>query len=230
MTRWALPAVIAIGLLLAAGAASAGDAGYPTGEPSEHGRAELSDTLAALGAHGGWATFLEAVALRESRFDGGAENLSRGEAAAAKRAYNYSIQKGRLQDSPYGPSSYTWGSGGWYGMFPAYGMAAWEGTDLAGIDPRAALHDPVASTIQAFEYARRIMRWAAFNGTWLSLRVGWANPSKMGDEEFVAEVAERFGSDLRAIGAPESFMHRHVDSMAGYPGAVELYYVAKGDV
>jgi hypothetical protein len=230
MTKWAIPAVLAVGLLLVAGTASADPAGYPTDDPDEDGYTLLAEILEVSGMSASWRTFFTAAARRESRFNPNTENRKSSEAAAAKRAYSYSVEKGRLQESPYGASSYTWGSGGWWGMFPAYGMAAFEGTELATIDPRAALHDPVTSLVMALEYARRIQRWAAFDGTWLSLRVGWANPSKMGDPEFVARVAERFAEDLRAIGAPERFMHRTIDGMAWYPGPIDLYNYLRGEV
>ena len=224
-----LPLVIGVGVLLIAGSAAANDGGYPTGPPSRAGHAELLGVVDNMGAPREWGTFFAAVAYWESKFNNLAENTSTGEAAAAKRAYDRAIDKGRLDGSPWPASAYTFGSGGWYGMIPANGMKAFHGTDLELLDPRAAVHDPVTSTIMAIEYARRIFGWAAFDGTWLSLRVGFANPSKMGDPDFVAKVRGRFAESLRAIGAPESFMHERVVSLSGYPGAEALFYEMKGE-
>jgi len=224
-----LPWLLGFAVVLAAGGAAANDSGYPTGPPSKAGHAELLDVVKRTGAPDEWGTFLSAVGYWESKFNNLAENTSKGEAAAARRAYDRAIGKGRFAGSPWPESAYTFGSGGWYGLIPANAMEGFAGTELENLDPRMAIHDPVTSTILAFEYARRIFGWAAFDGTWLSLRVGFANPSKMGDPEFVAEVRERFAQSLRAIGAPESFMHKHVASMSGYPGAETLFYQMKGD-
>jgi hypothetical protein len=225
-----IPWLLAVGAVLVAGtAAAANDGGYPTGPPSKAGHADLLGVVDKMGAPDEWGTFLAAVAHRESRFDNLAENTSSGEAAAARRAYQRQRDRGHFASAPWPDSAYTFGSGGWYGILPANGMIAFVGTELENLDPRTAVHDPVTSTIMAFEYARRIFGWGAFDGTWLGLRVGWANPSRMGDPEFVAEVAGRFAKDLRAIGAPESFMHERVATMTGYPGAEALFYQMKGD-
>lgn len=221
MVRW-LPAVALLGGLLLV-SQSAGASTYPTGKPSVGGRGALEETLGLLGTPDGWRTFLTAVAYRESRFSLAAENTTSGEAAAAARAYRYSRERGRLASSPWPASAYSWGSGGWYGMLPAYAMAAWHGTDLENLDPRAAVHDPIVASIMALEYARRIQGWATFDGTWLGLRVGWSNPSLMGNPEFVAKVRARFASDLEALGIAPSWMNRRIQSMTGYPGALELY-------
>lgn len=227
--RRILPWLIVAGAALVAGSAAANDGGYPTGPPSKAGHAELLGVVDRMGAPDEWGTFLSAVGYWESKFNNLAENDSPTEAAAARRAYDRARSKGRFSGSPWPESAYTFGSGGWYGLIPANAMEGFAGTDLENLDPRAAIHDPITSTILALEYARRIFHWAAFDGTWLSLRVGFANPSKMGDPEFVAKVRERFAESLRAIGAPESFMHRQVVSLSGYPGAEALFYAMKGE-
>lgn len=229
MIRWALPAAAFLGVLLATSGSSS-TPGYPTGPPAAGGRAFQQEILGQLGTPSEWSTFLEVVAYGESRFDPGAQNTTAGEAAAAARAYGYSRGKGRLADSPWPESAYTWGSGGWYGMLPAYAVAAWRGTDLENLDPREVVHDPILSTIAALEYARRVMAWAAFDGTWLSLRVGWANPSKLGDPAFVAKIRGHLTKHLQAIGVPPSWMHGRVRPMTGYPGAVALYEQTRGAV
>lgn len=224
-----LPWLLGLAVVAIAGTAAANDGGYPTGPPTKAGHEEMLGVLDRMDAPDDWQTFFSAVGYWESRFNNLTENTSTREAAAAKRAYNYMRDKGRFADSPWPDSAYTFGSGGWYGLLPAYALEAFHGTDLENLEPREAIHDPVTSTIMAIAYARRLFRWAAFDGTWLSLRVGFANPSKMGDPDFVAEVRGRFAESLRAIGAPESFMHRQVSSLSGLPDAPALFYAMKGE-
>ena len=222
--HWLLLPVV----VLVAGTASANDTGYPTGPPSQKGAADLYGVLDEMGAPDDWKTFLAAVAHRESRFDNLAENTSTTEAAAARRAFDRQRDRGRFSSSPWPDSAYTFGSGGWYGLLPANALEAFSGTDLENMDPREAIHDPITSTIMALAYARRLFGWAAFDGTWLGLRVGWANPSKMGDPDFVAEVRGRFRKDLEAIGASPSFMDREVSSVGGLPDSETLFHMLKG--
>ncbi len=227
-----IPWLAVAGVVLFAGSAAANDDGYPAPGPVNQGNlASLRETVRQTGAPDDWITFLAAVGNRETggTFNNLAENTASGEASAARRAYDRQLARGRFSGSPWPESAYTFGSGGWYGLIPANAMEGFAGTELENLDPRTAIHDPVTSTILAFEYARRIFGWAAFDGTWLGLRVGWANPSKMGDPDFVAEVAGRFRKDLEAVGASPSFMHERVVSMAGYPGAEALFYQMKGE-
>lgn len=171
-----------------------------------------------------WLIFLETVAWNESKFDNlvgrgrsnGAPdwaqiNEDSREVNAAQLGYD---RNSYLKDCPWPAARYTFGSGGWFGLVVASGVVAFRGTRYECIDPWAVF-DPAPSLVMAVEYARRIMRYDAFNKqpTWLNLRQGWGNPADMGDASALASMEERFGNKLVELGYPANFMYRNVTQL-----------------
>lgn len=202
------------------------------------GRDELLGLLDTARTPDDWRIFFDATAHGESRWNsdvglGDAAlapawarmNTSQSEARASCVAYDRQRDRGRLAGSGYARSRYCFGSGGFFAMLPANAIAgAFRGSALERLDPYAVF-DPRIAVVMAVDYARRLLGWSAFkqNPTWLTLRVGWSNPSLMADPAFRAKVRQRFTKSLRAIGVSPSWMDRRVTSMGWYPGARTLF-------
>lgn len=238
--RWR-PWLVGLATVLAASVLLGGSA--PPQPPSSAGRDELLGMLRRSGATQDWRTFLDATAHGESRWNsdvglGDASlapawarmNRSAGEARASCIAYDRQRARGYLEGSGYNRARYCFGSGGYFAMLPANAIAgAFRGTTLERLDPYAVF-DPRLAVVMAIDYARRLLGWSQFraNPTWLTLRVGWSNPSLMADPAFRAKVRARFAKSLRAIGVSASFMDRRVSTLGWYPGALSLYSALTG--
>ena len=174
-----------------------------------------------------WITFLEINAKNESGFntfrglgipsmfpEWAQPNLSASaklqgvEADAASEGY---VRNTYLHDCPYSAARYSFGSGGWFGLLPSSGVHAFKGTRYECIDPWSVFDPPVA-LVMGIEYARRTMRRQAFkdNPTWLTLRVGWGNPSSMGKASVHERVANQMRGHLGDLGYPLDFIHQQV--------------------
>lgn len=207
------------------------------------GRDELLDLLDQSQAPGDWQTFFDATAHGESRWNsdvglGDAAlaptwarmNTSQSEARASCVAYDRHRDRGRFAASGYSRARYCFGSGGFFAMLPANAIAgAFRKTPLERLDPYAVF-DPRIAVVMALDYARRLLGWSQFkqDPTWLTLRVGWSNPSLMGNADFRAKVRKRFAKSLRAIGVSPSWMDRRVSSMGWYRGALPVFGALTG--
>ncbi len=222
----------AVGLATFLAAAVAFGAPYER-EPSTQGRNELLGWLNRAGMPNDWIVFFDAASHGESRWNSDVGlgdpalvpawvrmNVSKGEARAACRAYDRQVERGKL---PAGDRRWCFGSGGYFAMLPANAEIGAFGTDFGEPGPYD-LFDPPKAVVMAVAYAKRLRGWSSFRAdpTWLTLRVGWSNPSKMADREFRAKVRERFARSLRKAGYPASFMDRRVSAMGWYPGARQL--------
>lgn len=221
-------ALAAIGSAKKRGGGGGGGSVPPMPEPLSGGQDDIRYLAEWAFLDEEWTIFLEWVAKGESNFnnlvglgnpslfpDWAKANKSMAEAAAAARGYE---RNSYLKSCGWGASRYTFGSGGWFGLLPASAVAAFKGTRYECIDPWSVF-DPVASFVEALDYARRLVsNWSGFkkNPTWQNLRLGWGNPSEMGDPEALARVD---GEDLEALGYPVSFMHRQVTPFPGDPSA-----------
>lgn len=202
---------------------SGGSAGED--EPEDQaGQAELRQLLQRAGLSEDWQTFFLATAGGESGWNNlvglgpndhpgrppffkpskASEKLQRGEARAAKRAYDNNAKL--FRDCPFPADRYTFGSGGYFGLLPAFGLYAFRGTPLICTDPWD-VSDPAVSVAMAVDFARRTM--LNRNPTsWLALRTGWGNPAKTNDKTRQQKVMDKprgFGFQLDRLGVPRSF-------------------------
>jgi hypothetical protein len=220
---------------------SAGAGEYPTGTGYEDLRAVMD--AAQLPAD--WQVFLAATALRESGWHtdvGLGPNDAPGrppwmrasraswaaqdnEASAAGKAYDKNV--GLFAGSPYPRSRYAFGSGGWFGFLPAYGIISGFKQSpkmIAQIDPWAVCH-PLVSVVMAVGFARGLMGWRQFDeggGTWFALRIGWGKPGKMAQTASSPKTRASFAGHLATVGAAPSFMDRRPSPLTGPTGAALL--------
>lgn len=186
----------------------------------------LEEALLAAGLHKDWVTFYLGVAANESGFQSNVvlgdpsiapagskpssrnADLGMAESAAAKTAFQRAIEQGRL-DCEYPATRYTYGSAGWFAMLPANALAAYDKTSLSCRDPWLLLH-PADQVVCAIEFARRLLGWPTYkaNPTFLTLRQGWANPSRMDDPAAIEAMRAKFGKHLGSIGIGASFMDK----------------------
>jgi len=161
--------------------------------------------------------------LRESK---ASKKLQTNEAKAACRAYEKNAAKWFAQ-SPWPKSRYCFGSAGWFGFLPTYGLiSGFKATPelVAQIDPWDVT-DPLVSLVMAIGYARGLMRWKQFTkggATWLTLRVGWGRPGSMSTARTNAKIRKKFAAHLDELGVPASWMDRKVTSLSGLPKGGQL--------
>lgn len=189
----------------------------------------LQELLKAAGPDGEWRRFFLATARGESAFTSNVvlgnpalypkgskpspqtDRLGASEANGARMAYDRAVSQNRLAGCPWPSSAYSWGSGGWLAMLPANAWYAYKDTSLKCRHPWYLLH-PVDHVVTAIEFARRLTGWSAFKAepTWLTLRVGWGNPSAMDDPQARERVALKFGDQLQALGLAKAWMYEKV--------------------
>lgn len=198
--------------------------------PDKGGLARVRQLAIAAGAPKPWQDFFVLVARGES----GGNNLvglghaqdfppfaqrneSEAEATAAKKAY-----KGHPKLHGCWPDGlYEFGSGGYFGLLPAYGLAAFEDDPtLKCLHPWSVFDGPL-SMVMAIKFARRLTQWSSWDGTVLSLRVGWGNPSAMDSEATLAEKRDRFTKHVIDAGLPASFLDAKLPSWKP-PSVIEL--------
>lgn len=207
--------LLAIGALIALFFVG-GRGNKPTPKPNQGGLSRVRQLAIAAGAPKAWQDFFLLVARGES----GGNNLvglgiakdyppyadrnhSDAEAKAAARAYKKSTE---LHGCPWPAGLYSFGSGGYFGLLPAYGLAAFEDdAELRCLHPWSVFDGPL-SMVMAVKFARRLTGWSSWDGTVLSLRVGWGDPSSMDDSELLASKRAKFEEHCRDIGLPESFL------------------------
>jgi hypothetical protein len=123
--------------------------------------------------------FLETTAYRESEFNPRALNSSSGEKAASD---SLNDKFGVISGINFGSSAWEFGSKGLF-QFLGVVVALRSGTlrfPASMTNPDMA-YDPGVAIAAAVDYARGLMKWDGFTGTWASLNVGWGIPSKMDD-------------------------------------------------
>jgi hypothetical protein len=245
-----IPAALALGIGLVGAAAFAGSANTGggagsadrpefAGKPNAAGLSGLRVFSTAAGLDKDWQDFLQIVAYGESRGHNdvglgtavGAPpwarmNRSKSEAKAA--AIRYDAHEARYARC-WARVVYVFGSGGFFAMLPASAMAVFADTELECMHPWAVF-DPAPSLVMAMGYADRLMRWDGYadEPTFLNLRVGWGNPSKMGDAATLAEKRKKFSDHAQAIGLPPSLLDRRPSRLDFDP--VALFFFLGGNV
>lgn len=198
----------------------------------DEGAKKLRELCEAAGLDREWVRFFLVTARGESRFTSNVvlgdptlyppgskpsaetDRLGPGEASGARTAYNRGVSEGRYVGCPWPASTFTWGAGGWLGMIPANAWYAYLNTSLRCRHPWYMLH-PVDHVVTAIEIARRLKGWSAFkaNPTWLTMRVGWGNPSKMDDPQQHEVLRTKLAPHLKALGIPYSWMDQKVTAL-----------------
>lgn len=153
-----------------------------------------------------WGDFLALVAWRESKGNPQAINDSPHEADAAARAYDRN--RHRYTGCGYAAASYTFGSGGWFGMLPANGLAQ-LGKAHRCLAP-SSVFEPRVAMAMAVGFARGLMQWDGYakTPTWLNLRAMWGWPAKGGDADYLRNARPEFTKDAAAVGLPPSWLDR----------------------
>lgn len=219
----AIAIAIAAALVFAGTASASGPSVRPV---DAKGLAKVRAYAANAGLSKDWQDFFVLVAYRESKgrsdvglgIDAGAPvwadlhggSAGESEAAAAARAYDRNAND--LAEC-WPRVTYTWGSGGWYGILPANGLEVFEGTTWHCIHPWTVL-DPAISTVMAIGMARRLMGWDGFKAapTVLNLRLGWGDPSSMGEPDKLAAKRDDYEKDARSAGLPVSFLDKRLET------------------
>ncbi|MCX4240193.1 hypothetical protein [Paraliomyxa miuraensis] len=166
--------------------------------------AAVRGLAAEAGLPPAWGDFFALVAWRESKGNPQAVNDSTSEAAAAAKAFDRNRE--RYEGCGHPEGAYTFGSGGWFGMLPANGLAQ-LGEALYCLPPSSVL-EPRVALAMAVGFARGLMRWDGFGKvpTWLNLRAMWGWPAKGGDLAFLAKARVEFAGDAAEVGLPASWL------------------------
>lgn len=226
---WLIPPIVIAGGILVVGrrARANGSADTGTGENDdrpdtevdfpviETGRVDVRELALSIGAPSIWADFFDVTAYGESGgnpnvglgIKAGAPswakmNISQPDANASARAYDRS--KGWLQRC-WTPEAYSFGSGGLFQMFAANALAAFKTDPIYSCNHPWSIFDPRPAMIYAAWMAYRLQQWKQWLGTVQSMRMAWANPSKMGEPPTAAKRA-KWERHCDARGLPASFL------------------------
>lgn len=204
------------------------DVRFPVYEGKD-GAFMLQELLKTAGVDQNWQRFFLSIASGESGFTSNmvlgdpklyptrgkpskqTATLGPAEAAGARKAYDRAEENRRLDGCPWPADAYSWGSGGWLAMLPANAWYAYMGTSLRCRHPWYLLH-PADHVVVGIDFARRLMDWKAFvaEPTWLTLRVGWGNPSAMDEPDARERIAKKFSGQLQTLGVAPAWMYQEV--------------------
>lgn len=240
-------AIIAALVLLGGGLlmALSGKGGAPSSEgpavtpPSTPGLNMVRGYAMNAGLPKVWQDFFAFVAARESNGKNlvglgvpqGAPpyiklNHGPAEAVAAKRAYDRNADD---YASCWPEAVYTWGSGGWFAILPGNGLRVFVDANLRCVHPWAVI-DPAMGLVMGIGMARRLMDWGTFkaNPTVLTLRVGWGDPSDMGNASVLAAKRPGYEKDAAEAGLPASFLDTVLDVKPPLTGGAVALATALG--
>jgi len=207
------------------------DEGGSMPSPGGEGQETIRALAQAAGLDQSWTTFLEAAAAGESGFNNlvarGIQNgapdwakivVRQHDADKAKIAYDRNKEK--YEDCGWSAARYSFGSGGWWQMLPANGVAAFWDTSEECIDPWAVF-DPGPSLVMMISYAKRITRYSKFKSepTWGNLRVGMRSVSYLGREDELERQRtgkNKLGDRLEQLGYSRSFVDQQVTSLPNF--------------
>ena len=200
---WVGLGTLGLGALVLANSTASGQPGPGSGKGASS-VAAVRGLAAEVGLPDAWGDFFALVAWRESKGNPQAINDSESEAEAAARAYDRN--RARYQGCGYAASSYTFGSGGWFGMLPANALA--QLGEVHRCLPPSSVLKPRVAMAMAVGFARGLMRWDGYKRrpTWLNLRAMWGWPVKGGDPEYLASVRPKLTEDAAAVGLPPSWL------------------------
>lgn len=233
----ALVAIVAAGKHAAPASGGGGDGPDLPGPSSAEGLEFVRQLAIMTGAPKPWQDFFVLIAQRESK---GVPNVGRGvkvgapewidlyastgESSAATTAYEAHLDEyAQCWPKP----GYTFGSGGLFAQLPGYGLQAFAGSPLICLHPWVVF-DPLISMIMAVDFARRLTHWPSWQGTVLSLRVGWGNPSKMDDAAYLAERRKKYRDDAKKAGLDPAFVDSKLPPWTPLSGPV-LFDALGGD-
>jgi hypothetical protein len=172
----------------------------------------------------GFVPFGLAVARRESNFNNLAANRSASEVQASCNLWE---GNSRYENSPYGRSAFCIGSGGWWGLLPATGLAP---KVFHNQNPQL-IFDPAASTAMFTAFVEAIVRkyfpqLPSAHRNWLSVNRAMASLGTMFDYAEAGDRArqnrERLAKHLSAIGVNPNLMYLK-PSIGNYPGAGQVW-------
>lgn len=249
MTPWLLLAPLLFGAAAIAikGNKPTGDDGigvepkgddHPPLEPEHVGLSDVRQKAIIVGAPPAWQDFFIMTAQGESGGNTAVGlgvkadappwahmNSSQKEAKAALRAYD---RNKKHYVGCWPRAAYGYGSGGWFGLLPANAIIAFKNdSELRCLHPWSVFDSSIAM-VMAVWFARRLQGWSNWDGTVLSMRVGWGNPEAMGDATTLAQKRAKFEDDCRQVGLPVSFLDEKLPRWKPDP-ATELFNRIGGD-
>ncbi|MCX4244219.1 Ntn hydrolase family protein [Paraliomyxa miuraensis] len=200
---WGAAVVAGIVAFVSMSGTAGASSGVATGEGA-YRVAAVRGLAAEAGLPAAWGDFFALVAWRESKGNPQAVNDSVSEAAAAAKAFDRNRE--RYEGCGHPEDAYTFGSGGWFGMLPANGLAQ-LGEELYCLPPSSVL-EPRVALAMAVGFARGLMRWDGFAKvpTWLNLRTMWGRPAKGGDLAVLAKARVELAKDAAEVGLPASWL------------------------
>ena len=158
-----------------------------------------------------WMRFFEQTARRESNFRPNALNSTPSEVSASDRMND---NAGVIEGINF--SSYKWEFGS-RGLFQFLGVViALRGGKLRFskniTNPRMG-YNPGISMAAAVDYARGLMTWNNFEGSWASLNAGWGWPAKMGDAQRIANSAVKMEDRAAKLGWERGWARQQVPTI-----------------
>ncbi len=87
-------------------------------------------------------------------------------------------------------------------------------------------YEPGIAIAAAIDFARGLMGWKQFAGTWASLDAGWGMPSKMSDPLRLAKSAARLDRIGKELGFAPGFANEEVPRLPAR-GQAQLISLAK---
>lgn len=197
MANWpyVLGGILAVGIPVVASAKPKGGDVAPASERQKRFRC----AFAATGLGDDWLRFLEQTAQRESAFNPRALNKTSGEVAASRTTAERN--KDTLAKYGFSVSEWSFGSKGLFQFLgPTVALSRGSLRFPASMTNPDMGYDPGIALAAALDYARGLMGWDNFAGTWASLNVGWGNPSKMGDAASLASSAKKLEDRAAKLG------------------------------
>jgi hypothetical protein len=177
------------------------------------GTVDVRALARAAGAPGPWPDFFAMTAYGESKAhalvglgvtEGAPPFVHMNKSTQEAKAAALVFKKNPWLAPCWSPAVYSFGSGGLFAMLPAAALAAFKTDPAMQCVHPWSIFDPSASMIYAAWFARRLQGWSNWDGTVLSLRTGWGNPSAMG--RTTAKGLAKFGAHCEAVGLPASFL------------------------
>lgn len=166
----------------------------------------------------GWLRLLEVIAKHESDFNPRAYNRTDKERAAAAALAE---RLGTVSGIDFRDGSWDFGSKGLFQMLGAVVAVEGADSDRDGTRlrfPKRLTHpdmafDPGIAVAAAFDFARGLMGWNNFAGTWASLLVGWKDPSKMGSAAALVAAIKSWEDLAAKLGWPRGWAGQQVDPL-----------------
>jgi hypothetical protein len=174
--------------------------------------------------------FFEQTARRESDFRPRALNSTPSEVSASDRMND---NAGVIEGINFSARRWEFGS---KGMFQFLGVViALRGGKLRFPKTFTNVnmgYNPGISMAAAVDYARGLMTWNNFEGSWASLNAGWGWPAKMGDATRIANSARKMEDRAAKLGWARGWARQQVPTirpqsqkeLAALANTAKLYY------